>query len=328
MKYIFLVNPVSGGGKNLRLIDDIRSEFSSIGRGSSLEIVYTSKRGEAQRLSAGFADIYGKNCVIVCCGGDGTIRECANGLVHTDTPMAVLPFGSGNDFASKLYGKKPSAYKAAEELGFVGGLPRFFIRHIDLGRVTANGSTFFFIGIMSLGFDTRVEILADKISRKIPKAASMAYTLGLMGGLFGEKTYCINARLDVKEKNGDIRTIKRRMAYTLMAVCNSSYYGGGFCPAPNAKLNDGIFEFLVAAPCNLVEICNLAPMYKMGVADISSKINLTNIVGGSFFSSDGNTFVLNCDGENTVTQRADFSVEHKALRLCVPILSEGVKAFR
>ncbi len=322
MKYIFLNNPNSGGGKAAPVLSSIKKAFADRGREDEV-IIRSVGLEESFRVIAGeYAGEYGRDCVIITCGGDGTIHECANVLAHTETPLAVLPCGSGNDFCRKIYGNDTDLRKAAEMLGFLDGRPHFVIRSTDLGRVTlADGSSEYFIGIMSLGFDTRVEQLADKIARKTPALSSASYLLGLGICLVGEKkTYTVMTELNVRKETGNgVRTYKlrRKLAYTLIAVCNSSYYGGGFCPAPDAKLNDGLFEVCVASPCNFAEICNLAPMYKMGVAaDISPKVNLITSTGGRFFNTDGRKFTVNLDGENRSTDSVSFSVDNKAIRLC------------
>ena len=327
MKYIFIINSSAGGGKYLPLLDEIKKSFSDEKKAEKLVFYYTAEKGDARRLSAEFSDKFGKNCLIIACGGDGTVHECANSLAHTETPLAFLPFGTGNDFARKIFGKDADAREAAAILGLTTGKPGFRIRNIDLGNVAfSDGTSEYFNGIMSLGFDTRVEQVADKISRRAPLVSAASYKLGLGYCLFAEsKKYILNSEFRIcnKTENGSRRyTVKRRLAYTLIAVCNSSYYGGGYCPAPDAKLNDGILETVIAEPCNFAEICNLAPKYRMGVADISPKIHMITVSGGKFYADAGKEFTVNLDGENKVIQSAEFSVDCKALKLCTPVTSE------
>jgi diacylglycerol kinase (ATP) len=51
--------------------------------------------------------------LIIACGGDGTVCQVAEGLIGTDTPMAVLPGGTGNLFAGAYY-SRPDAVGLVE----------------------------------------------------------------------------------------------------------------------------------------------------------------------------------------------------------------------
>ena len=75
----------------------IRKAFSA---DHDVELVETTRRGHAARLARGAAN-EGVDVVVVM-GGDGTLNEAANGLVGTDTALAVLPGGSTNVFARTI----------------------------------------------------------------------------------------------------------------------------------------------------------------------------------------------------------------------------------
>ncbi len=47
----------------------------------------THYKGHAKEIAADYAAKYGKECVVVTCGGDGTVHEAANGLAHTETRL-------------------------------------------------------------------------------------------------------------------------------------------------------------------------------------------------------------------------------------------------
>ena len=40
--------------------------------------------------------------LIVAAGGDGTINEVAEGMVHSDVPLAILPGGTANVLATEM----------------------------------------------------------------------------------------------------------------------------------------------------------------------------------------------------------------------------------
>lgn len=99
MKYVFIENPIAGNKSRQMLFKQVQSAFRLID--DEMIIEETAYRGHAKQIAADYAAKYGEECVIVCCGGDGTVHEIANGLAHTKTPLMILPFGTGNDFAKK-----------------------------------------------------------------------------------------------------------------------------------------------------------------------------------------------------------------------------------
>ena len=67
---------------------------------SKCSIEYTQRRGHAISL----ANEAAKNGFdyVIAVGGDGTINEVARGLLNSETPMGILPRGSGNGLARHL----------------------------------------------------------------------------------------------------------------------------------------------------------------------------------------------------------------------------------
>lgn len=99
MKYVFIVNPIAGNDDKEKIFYRIKSTFRRLD--DEMIIEETHAPGEAKKIAADYSAKYGENCVIVSCGGDGTVHEIANGIAGTDTPMMVIPLGMGNDFAKK-----------------------------------------------------------------------------------------------------------------------------------------------------------------------------------------------------------------------------------
>ena len=89
-----LVNPISGGGtaaaKFAPLADRIREA------GAAVEIVATQSQQHAVDSAR---DASAKGDVVVAVGGDGLVRDVAEGVVGTGGTMAIVPAGRGNDFA-------------------------------------------------------------------------------------------------------------------------------------------------------------------------------------------------------------------------------------
>lgn len=70
-------------------------------RGHKVELRVTERPGHAVEIAAEWAtksDTY----LVVAAGGDGTIREVAEGLVGSDVPMGIIPAGTANVLAREL----------------------------------------------------------------------------------------------------------------------------------------------------------------------------------------------------------------------------------
>lgn len=316
MKYVFVVNPIAGNDNKQRIFSRIKSTFRLLNDEMIME--ETKCSGDAKNIAVRYAEKYGKDCVIVSCGGDGTVHEIANGLAHTDTPMLILPLGTGNDFAKKIYGtKKINVENVIKAFGFYNGNIKYDVKPIDL--IDYNGEKC--INVMSFGLDTLVETLGRKIAAKIPALGSQAYNLAVVPVLSKPLHYTISYDLTCyNDETGEEYQMKCcNKDYALFAVCNASYYGGGFCPAPNSKLDDGLLDFALVDGLSLIRALPLIPKYSNGTAneETCGEIFHTGYIkSGRFWMEDGSPLLGNCDGENFDYSELNFKVEQKALKLC------------
>ncbi len=158
MRYVFIENPIAGNKAKQLLFKEVQSSFRW-NADAEMIIEETHYKGHAKEIAADYAAKYGKECVVVTCGGDGTVHEAANGLAHTETPLMILPFGTGNDFAKKVYKtKKLDALKLVKAFGLHNGSLKYTVKPIDL--IDYNGEKC--INVMSYGLDTKVETLGKK----------------------------------------------------------------------------------------------------------------------------------------------------------------------
>lgn len=96
-RFLFIINPVSGGRKAKALHNEVKYLASRI---PEVEITGTEFPGHARELSA-TAVSNGYDAVIAV-GGDGTVNEVASALVGTDVSLGIVPLGSGNGLARHL----------------------------------------------------------------------------------------------------------------------------------------------------------------------------------------------------------------------------------
>lgn len=315
MKYIFIENPIAGNKDRQMLFKQVQSAFRMID--DEMIIEETHYRGHAEEIARSYAEKYSDKCVIVSCGGDGTVHEIANGLAHTDTPLMILPFGTGNDFAKKIYStKKIDSSNVVKAFGLHNGKIRYKIMPIDL--IDYNGEKC--INVMSYGLDTKVETIGRKIAGKVKFLGQQAYNIAVIPSILQSMHYQINFELDCVGRDGKpYKWSEAPSDYTLFAICNASYYGGGFCPAPDSRLDDGLLDFCKVDAVNLAQALPLIPKYSAGTAneEASDKIHTGYLTGGRIWSTDGSPLLGNCDGENFDYSEVVFKIEKKALKLCV-----------
>lgn len=98
MKILAIINPISGN-RNVEVIKRSVSE-KLISRNIEFEIVETAAEYSATAIAR---DALKKGIkLIVCIGGDGTIRQITNAIAGTDCCLGIIPTGTGNLLATAL----------------------------------------------------------------------------------------------------------------------------------------------------------------------------------------------------------------------------------
>lgn len=312
MKFVFIVNPIAGNDDKKKIFSRIKSTFRQLD--DEMIIEKTHCRGDAQRIATEYSQKYGNKCVIVSCGGDGTVHEIANGLAHTPTPLMVLPLGTGNDFAKKIYGTKSiNVENVIKAFGLYNGKIRYDVKPIDL--IDYNGEKC--INVMSYGLDTKVETIGRRIADKFPFIGHQAYNIAIIPSIMSSIKYKVNIDIDCIDRDGnEFKMHEEPLNYTLLAICNASYYGGGYCPAPDSKLDDGLLNYALCEAINVMQVLPLIPKYSDGKVDNLNHLETGYMTRGRIWSTDGSNLLGNCDGENFEYSEVIFEVDKKALNLC------------
>ncbi len=267
---------------------------------NQVSIVDTKHENHAAELAKEFSENYGDGGVVYACGGDGTINEVANALQGSKTPMGVIPLGTANDFSKTLYGKQ---YRL---LDLLGGSFFYELDYLDLIKV----SDTYCVNVLSVGFDGVVLENTYKILEHLPSLGKYAYPFGIVKSLGKRLTRKIGYELQFKEG----QTLKGEDDYLFIAIANGGYYGGGYNPAPNAKINDGILEACMVSDIKLLDIARLLPKYKQGTHYEHPAVKGHEVISGSLTALDGKKLIGNYDGTLFETETLDFEVIPKALR--------------
>ncbi len=321
MKYIFIENIVSGKPSVHTALGKIKAAFERAGNLESFELLETEYPGHATKLANEVCARHGNNAMIFVCGGDGTFSEVIQATIGKRTPVALLPMGTGNDFAKKIYGEDYKFNDILQGFGLLQGKPKFEVIQTDCLRV--NGT--YCANVMSLGFDTKVVKIANKISKILPFLGSFSYKLAIVFALFGK----INSKVKIALKNGgDAFEIERE--YTLSAFCNGSYYGGGYTPAKNSLINDGVIDVCIAGPVSVLQIAKLAGEYAKGEAELKypNLVKMYKATSGTIYPVGEKFIEGNCDGNPFKAEKVEFTILPEILPLaCYPnqALSKALK---
>ena len=230
MKHIFIINPNAGKHDSRQRIYDM-AEALRKQHGLEVQCILTKNQGHATELARKLCES-GEELRFYACGGDGTANEVANGIIGYDNAaMTVIPVGTGNDFL-KNFGDGAALFEDAENL-WDG--PRFPMDAIDVnGRVA--------LTIACSGIDARVAADVHKYSESplLDGKGSYIYSLAVNFLFKGIGSHWI-VTLDDVPMEGD---------WSLIAVCNGRYYGGGFMPVAEARMDDGVLNTLVVKKVN------------------------------------------------------------------------------
>jgi len=150
-KAVLLYNPIAGKHRQRRRNDVEAAAQVLRSAGFEAQAVETHAAGSAgeQALEAVAA-----GCdTVIACGGDGTIHDVVQGLAGTETPLGVIPLGTGNSLGNEL-GLSRDPVRAARTL--LASEPR----RIALGKLEYPGSaqqnSRYFIAIAGAGVDARM----------------------------------------------------------------------------------------------------------------------------------------------------------------------------
>ena len=293
MKHIFVINPIAGKGKAIYFEYMIRDLFKNIDE--PYEIIITEESGEATKK---VRDIVKKEkCRVYSIGGDGTLNEILNGVVGSESSLAIIPAGSGNDFARTLYGNL-EVEKILEKL--IHGKEKY----IDVAKVNDR----YFLNIASVGFDACVVNNARQYKKHKLITGPMAYGISLIKTLF---TFGhMNLEFEI-----DDEIIKNDMY--LIAVANGKCYGGGIKIAPNAIIDDGLLDIYAIKKPRLHRLIRFLPKVVTG-KDVSGieEIIYTKVKKMRVKSKDD--IIVNIDGEIVALNEINFEIVDKAIKVVVP----------
>lgn len=300
----FVLSAEAGKGLPRDLPERIKSAFAGK---KPPDIQVTNHAGHVAELSREWAEEYGANGVVYACGGDGTLHEVAEELKGGPCAFGGLPFGTGNDFAKTLYGTR-KVEKIVDDL--IRRTPEPQYRKIDLLKVNDT----ICLNVLSLGFDTVVLENALRLLERWPWLGKSAYAFAVVKTLTTKKDFPL--RFELTDADG--KHFQEEHTAVLLAAGNGRYYGSGYQPLPDALLDDGLGDFLMADTMSLFELLPLIGKYRQGTHLDLPKVFNRRFTRAVIESADDTQLPANVDGVIFHAKRIEVEVMPSALRLAFP----------
>jgi YegS/Rv2252/BmrU family lipid kinase len=287
-RFALLVNPASAGGRALEALPKVHAVLDDLGAPhrtvTTRSIVHAHE--EAQTAAA-------EGETVVAVGGDGLLRPIAGALRGTDSAVALIPAGRGNDFARVL--GVPSDPGEAARLAVEGEE-----RLLDVASVEGTP----YMGIASFGFDSDANRIANE-ARLVKGDAVYIYA-------------ALRALTAWKPAGFTVTVDGERHSFTgyTVAVGNSKVYGGGMFILPMAELDDGMLDVVVCEQIGKLRFLrDLPKVFKGRHLDLP----YTKFLRGEVIEvSSDRPFVIYADGDPIGATPAIIRVERRCLRVIAP----------
>ncbi len=193
---------------------------------------------------------------VIVAGGDGTLSEVVTGLLSAGlgdyATVGLLPVGTAGDFARGL--GEPRDLDAAIDRIAGGRTLR-----VDAGRATyrcdgREAVTSYFANIASLGLSGEVAELVNRTGKAF--AGRLSYLFGALRSLARYRGEPVSISVDGRCVFED--------ELAVAAIANGPCFGGGMQIAPNARVDDGVFDWLIVPAMSRLSLLRKIPLLYRG----------------------------------------------------------------
>jgi len=212
-----LVNPISGGGRAAEKWAPLAARISAAGAEVRVELT-RSREHAVESARAAASD--GRTVVAV--GGDGLVRDVAEGVAAARGVMGIVPAGRGNDLARSL--------------GFptdVPGLADLLLAGVDAPCDVIELGDLIVLGNVYCGIDSVSNAMINNNRWLPPK---LVYRLAPVRAIVTWRAPRFTLTVD-----GEVSSVRAHM----VVVGNSGAYGHGLRIVPSARIDDGQLDVLV-----------------------------------------------------------------------------------
>lgn len=188
--------------------------------------------------------------LVVSVGGDGTLNEVVNGFFapngphNPDAHLGVLMVGTGGDF-------KRTIGLPEDTQGQIARIAAGTHRAIDVGRLTVGAPggpqrVSYFDNICSFGLSGATDSVVNALTYAKLFGGKFAFQWGMLKALVGYKNRAVRIQVDDH--------FDETLRISTVAVAIGQYFGGGMRVAPNAVLDDGLFDVIIVGDISKAEL--------------------------------------------------------------------------
>ncbi|MCE2998051.1 MAG: diacylglycerol/lipid kinase family protein [Cyclobacteriaceae bacterium] len=223
---------------------------------------------------------------ILSAGGDGTLNQVLNGMLSANHPhlphLAILPLGSGNDFAGSC-GLKEDVHQLTSLLDKNAPIAT------DVGKIICGDSSGertqkYFMNVASVGMGPTTVLQMEKLPRWL--GSDLRYLAAILHTFFTHRPTDLSIKTDSWSWNGKAR---------VWAMANGQSFGNRIYIAPQSKSNDGIFDTFLASDVPLLTFLIYLQKLKGKRKLADSKIQYNQ--GRDFEISSSQNLAIEADGE-------------------------------
>jgi diacylglycerol kinase (ATP) len=292
-----IVNPESNRGRTRKRWGEIREGLRGFIREFKFE--FTEKPQHATDLAR--QAIKDGTELVIGVGGDGTMNEIANGffedrrIINPEATLGVVPSGTGCDLIKSL--NIPAGLKDA--LKVITQAPSVLM---DVGKVRYRSNSGgeedrFFLNVADFGLGG--EVVRRVAERRLQRKAS-SYVRCLVTTMVQYRNKRVRIRVDGEElPEGE---------YLIGAVANGKIFGKGMKVAPDARLDDGLFDAVLVKGFKFFEFCRHGWKLMNGSHVTHPKVTVVRGRRIEAWPEEGEEVLLELDGDQLGRLPATFEI--------------------
>ena len=285
-----IYNPSAGRGRARRRVPNVEAYLRL--HGARVDCEPSSGPDDLVRIAAESSRA-GYDRVVVC-GGDGTLNLALREFDLQKGVLALIPVGSGNDFAPAV--RIPCNVQKACDAVLHGR-----VREVDV----ALANNLRYLSVAGLGFDSEVAEYANRNAKFLRGSAVYLYSILRVLPRFSPRA------VDIRDVNG---TRHNRIMFA--AIGNSRQYGGGIKITPHAVVDDGLLDLCIVHEGPLAKLLTTLPLAYTG-AHVKSRFVETQR-GCEFHFESEQPMMVCADGELLTRTPVSFRVAPEKLKIVVP----------